>query len=194
MTSVAGTSEAGDRLLRGTRAMICKFQNSRKKILLASCAVVALSASQSAVAQATQNSGIETVVVTAEKRSEDIQKVPAAVSAISSETLGDLHATQLADIGAYVPALHQFGGHARPNHDQHPRNRASRAGRNRRHLYRRRAGRKQFSLWRWCCVPVGSSSLRRPTARSATRPARHVVWRQLNGGAAQIRFDDAFAG
>lgn len=100
-----GISATGHKLLRGIRAMICKFPNSRQKILLAGCAVFALSAAQSAVAQTAQNSGIETVVVTAEKRSEDIQKVPAAVSAISSETLGDLHATQLTDIGTYVPAL-----------------------------------------------------------------------------------------
>jgi len=82
-----------------------KFQNVRQRILLAGCAVFALSAAQSAFAQTTQNSGIETVVVTAQKRSEDIQKVPGAVSAISSETLSDLHVTQLTDVGTYVPAL-----------------------------------------------------------------------------------------
>ncbi len=85
--------------------MIGKFQNARQKILLASCAVFALSAAQSAFAQAGQGTGIETVVVTAEKRSENIQNVPAGVSAVSSDTLASLHATQLTDIGSYVPSL-----------------------------------------------------------------------------------------
>lgn len=48
---------------------------------------------------------LQEVVVTAQKRSEDVQDVPAAVTAISSQLLDDLHATQLTDIGNYVPSL-----------------------------------------------------------------------------------------
>ncbi|MBB6252140.1 TonB-dependent receptor [Nitrospirillum iridis] len=48
---------------------------------------------------------MEEIIVTAQKRGENIQDVPAAVSAVSSQMLHDLHATQLTDIGAYVPAL-----------------------------------------------------------------------------------------
>ncbi|MGA9796278.1 MAG: TonB-dependent receptor [Rhizomicrobium sp.] len=85
--------------------MTSTFQKSRQKILFASCAVFALSAAQSAFAQTEQSAGIETVVVTAEKRSQNIQNVPAGVSAVSSETLASMHATQLTDIGSYVPSL-----------------------------------------------------------------------------------------
>jgi outer membrane receptor protein involved in Fe transport len=57
---------------------------------------------------ATQETGsiqLEEIVVTAQKRSENIQDVPAAVSVISNQLVNDLHATQLTDVGAYVPAL-----------------------------------------------------------------------------------------
>ncbi|MEP6967050.1 MAG: TonB-dependent receptor, partial [Pseudomonadota bacterium] len=45
------------------------------------------------------------VVVTAQKRSQNLQDVPAAVSVVSSRALAELHVTSLADIGAYVPGL-----------------------------------------------------------------------------------------
>ena len=50
-----GISATGHKLLRGIRAMICKFPNSRQKILLAGCAVFALSEDQSDVAKNEQN-------------------------------------------------------------------------------------------------------------------------------------------
>ena len=79
-----------------------------KLMLLSGSAAFALPAAQAAHAQVgsqPQVSQIETVVVTAEKRRENIQDVPAAVSAVSSETLASMHATQLTDIGGYVPSL-----------------------------------------------------------------------------------------
>lgn len=48
---------------------------------------------------------VSEVVVTAEKRAENIQQTPLAVSAVSTELLNQIHATALTDIGAYVPAL-----------------------------------------------------------------------------------------
>lgn len=48
---------------------------------------------------------LQEVVVTAQKRTENIQDVPAAVSVISNQLVSDLHASQLTDIGNYVPAL-----------------------------------------------------------------------------------------
>src|SRR4051812_44285446 len=48
---------------------------------------------------------LEEITVTAQKRTENLQEVPATVSVIGADALSELHATQLTDIGAYVPGL-----------------------------------------------------------------------------------------
>ena len=48
---------------------------------------------------------LEEVIVTAQKRNEDIQTVPMSMSAISQDQLERLHATELADYAGYVPGL-----------------------------------------------------------------------------------------
>ena len=53
---------------------------------------------------------LEEVVVTAQKRSENIMTVPASVSQIGSERLEALHATALQDYAAYVPGLQVDSG------------------------------------------------------------------------------------
>jgi len=47
----------------------------------------------------------EDVIVTANKREENIQKVPSSISVINDVQLDNLHATQLSDYAAYVPGL-----------------------------------------------------------------------------------------
>lgn len=74
-------------------------------MLLAGCAFAALSAAGAAHAAEASAPSVTEVVVTAQKRAENIQNVPAAVSVVSTQLLTDVHATQLTDIGAYVPAL-----------------------------------------------------------------------------------------
>jgi outer membrane receptor protein involved in Fe transport len=64
---------------------------------------VALAASPSAGPQ--DAPVLEEVVVTAQKRTERLQDVPVAVSAVSGETLEAVHATSLADYAAYIPSL-----------------------------------------------------------------------------------------
>ncbi|HEY2069974.1 MAG TPA: TonB-dependent receptor [Rhizomicrobium sp.] len=54
-------------------------------------------------ALAQETSGLETVVVTAEKRSENLQKVPMVVNAITSQKLEDLHLTDFTDFARYLP-------------------------------------------------------------------------------------------
>ncbi len=52
-----------------------------------------------------------TIIVTAEKRSEDIQEVPMSISVINVDDLEKLHATQLTDFAGYVPGfIVQDGG------------------------------------------------------------------------------------
>src|SRR3569833_4137922 len=48
---------------------------------------------------------LEEVVVTAQKRIENLQDVPGTVSVVSADQLDKLHVTQLADIASYVPGL-----------------------------------------------------------------------------------------
>ncbi|MBS0578095.1 MAG: TonB-dependent receptor [Proteobacteria bacterium] len=51
------------------------------------------------------DSGLEEVVVTAQRRSENLQDVPAAVTAISGESLGQMHLQGTADLAQRVPSL-----------------------------------------------------------------------------------------
>jgi iron complex outermembrane recepter protein len=56
--------------------------------------------------QASSNAGevaVGEIVVTAQKRAENLQKVPISVAAISSETIEDLHATNLQNLQGSVP-------------------------------------------------------------------------------------------
>ncbi len=51
-----------------------------------------------------------TVIVTAEKRSEDIQQVPMSIGVINEAQLENLHATQLADYAGYIPGFTVVNG------------------------------------------------------------------------------------
>ena len=55
-----------------------------------------------ALAQQSQQ-GLEIVVVTAQKRSEDVQKVPMTVNALSGQKLEDLHLQSFTDFARYLP-------------------------------------------------------------------------------------------
>lgn len=54
-------------------------------------------------AYAQESGGLETVVVTAQKRSEDLQKVPMTVNALTSARIEDLHLTDFTDFARYLP-------------------------------------------------------------------------------------------
>ncbi|HEY4114233.1 MAG TPA: TonB-dependent receptor [Rhizomicrobium sp.] len=71
--------------------------------LLGSISIVA--ATLPAVAQSTSGGGIETVTVTAEKRSQNIQDVPAQVTALTGGELANMHAVSLQDLEGYIPGL-----------------------------------------------------------------------------------------
>lgn len=53
---------------------------------------------------------LDTIFVTAHKRTEDMRDVPASISVISDAQLEDFHATQLTDIAAYVPGFQVDSG------------------------------------------------------------------------------------
>ncbi|MGH8174568.1 MAG: TonB-dependent receptor plug domain-containing protein, partial [Rhodanobacteraceae bacterium] len=49
---------------------------------------------------------LNAVIVTANKREEDVLTVPSSISVINEEQLDNMHATQLSDLQAYVPGLY----------------------------------------------------------------------------------------
>ena len=64
----------------------------------------ALSAAQPVSAESSSDS-LEEVVVTAQRRAERLQDVPAAITALSGDTLNQMHLQGNADLAAYVPSL-----------------------------------------------------------------------------------------
>jgi len=82
--------------------------NARRLALFASvtfCASLTLGIAAAAADEASPRSTVSEVVVTARKRSERVQDVPATVNVIGAAQLEQTHVTQLTDIGAYVPGL-----------------------------------------------------------------------------------------
>jgi len=82
-----------------------------RSILFASCAVFALSAS-AAMAQGADDATIEEVVVTAQKRSENLQDVPVSVTAISGTALQDRGVTNVIGLNNLAPGLRVSSGDA----------------------------------------------------------------------------------
>ncbi len=82
---------------RNPRAAVCS------RILLQS---LLMSVGASTLAFAQQNSGtIETVTVTAEKRTEDVQKVPVSIQVLSGHTIEQFHQTDLHSVMNLIPNL-----------------------------------------------------------------------------------------
>jgi outer membrane receptor protein involved in Fe transport len=74
---------------------------------------VARQRTSSPVASASESSGdvlIEEVLVTAQKRTENMQDVPASVSVFDSGRVRQLHATTILDYAAYIPGLNVSSG------------------------------------------------------------------------------------
>ncbi len=61
--------------------------------------------------QAANQGGLEEIIVTAQKRSENLQKVPIAVTAISGKAIADTHALTLRELQGVVPGV-QLGSFA----------------------------------------------------------------------------------
>src|SRR6185312_8906101 len=57
------------------------------------------------VTTAYADNAIETVVVTAEKRSEDMQKVPLSIQVLGTKKLEDLHISSFNDYAQYLPSV-----------------------------------------------------------------------------------------
>lgn len=81
-----------------------------KSALLASSGLVALASivTTTPVFAQTSSEGVEQVVVTAEKRSENLQVVPIADSALTAEDLAEKHVANTYDLKYVVPALSEY--------------------------------------------------------------------------------------
>lgn len=85
-----------------------------KAILYLSCAALALSAG-SAFAQTTDTATVDEIVVTAQKRSENLQDVPVSVTAFSGETLAERGVTNVIGLNNLAPGLRVSSGDAAAN-------------------------------------------------------------------------------
>src|ERR1700730_12673865 len=79
-------------------------------LTLASLAVTVLAPPAAAAEARAENpdnatSGVEQVIVTANRRAENLQAVPTSVSAVTSEQLKDLGVTSTTAIAQYVPGV-----------------------------------------------------------------------------------------
>jgi iron complex outermembrane recepter protein len=74
-----------------------------RQLACAVTAVLGASASPVWAAAADSNGGIEEIVVTAQRRSENIQNVPITIQAMTADTLTQLNATTIDDITKYLP-------------------------------------------------------------------------------------------
>ncbi len=87
------------------------MNEAAKKTTLGVIGVGALFAWQAGSAQTAAGASdadakmLQPIIVTAQKRREDIQTVPLSIGVIDEKQLADLHATQLADYAAYIPGF-----------------------------------------------------------------------------------------
>jgi outer membrane receptor protein involved in Fe transport len=83
-----------------------RLQMARRAMLALSTSLSALSYGAPAIAQQIQNSGqLENIVVTAQKRVEDIKEVPLSVSVVSGDELTEAHTADYEDLARSVPGI-----------------------------------------------------------------------------------------
>ena len=78
----------------------------KRHLLLASVAVLAIGTPAAAQSQSSASVGLEEVVVTAQKRAENVQDVPISVTAFSGETLKAAGIQDVRDLRRLTPSLY----------------------------------------------------------------------------------------
>src|ERR1700678_2320731 len=61
---------------------------------------------QSSVSADSQETGLEEIMVTAQRRDENVNNVPISITAFSQRTMDDLHIENLADLATIVPGIY----------------------------------------------------------------------------------------
>src|SRR5882762_6250085 len=92
-----------------------RFWTSPRNALIPPCVIAAMALNmtpahaqtgdQAAAGPAASGGGLEEIVVTAERRTTNIQKTALSIAAIKADTLEKSNVTQLADINGRVPSL-----------------------------------------------------------------------------------------
>ncbi|MBB3861290.1 iron complex outermembrane receptor protein [Novosphingobium hassiacum] len=82
----------------------------KRTVLMAGACVIALSASPVLAQEAIDDGALETIVVVARKRAENVQTVPISITAITGEGLQARGIARVSDLVSAVPNLSQDGG------------------------------------------------------------------------------------
>src|SRR5690348_15056943 len=69
------------------------------------CSSIPCSAAAAGPTDADSSGQLEVIIVTAQKRSEDVQSVPMSISRLGADDLEQTHATELTDYAGYIPGL-----------------------------------------------------------------------------------------
>jgi outer membrane receptor protein involved in Fe transport len=86
--------------------MLKRSKSARIAVLLSSTML-----SGAAIAQDSSSGGVDEIVVTAQKRSENLQDVPISIQAVGEQKLDDLQVTDFVDYARYLPSVaYQTGG------------------------------------------------------------------------------------
>jgi outer membrane receptor protein involved in Fe transport len=96
-----------DRVGTGVDRFVMGLENLKKSLLRAGglLCLAALVSPGIASAASSEGDALEEIVVTANKRSESLDKVGSAIQVLSAATLDQQHVTSLQDLAAAVPGL-----------------------------------------------------------------------------------------
>jgi iron complex outermembrane receptor protein len=87
--------------------MMARIAAVASALAMATTAHTALA--QQAAPAASENAGIEEIVITAQKRTERLQDVPVSASVLSADTIGKYNAGDISDINRMVPSVNLNG-------------------------------------------------------------------------------------
>ena len=106
-TNVGSNQQGADMQSRGT------LRVGTTPVCVAAAVVMSLygtqGMAQQAAAGASDEGGLEEIIITAEKRSEKLSDVPVAAAVVSSETLANTDASDISDINKLVPSVNLNG-------------------------------------------------------------------------------------
>ena len=88
-----------------------------RPVLWASLTATTMLVAPAFAQQVADNGGIETIIVTAQKRSEDLQNVPISIQALPTEKLDQLHINSFNDYVKFFPSVTYTTGGAGGGND-----------------------------------------------------------------------------
>src|ERR1700683_5469192 len=97
-------------MTRSRRRKIARIQAKRAgrhifKVTPVASALLACMPSAYSQERTAENAGLEEIVVTAQKRAENLQDVPISIQALGTAKLGQLHVTNFDDYAMFLPSV-----------------------------------------------------------------------------------------